>query len=436
VRRHLPHARTVCVGNGIRVLLPGVAWLRAGSGDTSDFSIKGTLPESLVRFVDCLLDLVDDSIDLIIEGVEFIAQSGKSLHKWLELLDEILLRNEGHVLLLLLLCVLRADSTHDVQEGNRPRSGIEEADQARVQSRRIGGDVDAMQRSAGDLRHVADALRDLASPCQLCPRACGAERLNGELGACGIGERARVANFGAHFGEERLLVGRHGSGTVFFSGCNLGCVFCQNWTISHHRTGTELDAGALAEVFWQLQEAGCHNLNLVTPTHQVHAIVEALAIAVEGGFGLPIVWNSGGYDSVEVLRLLDGIVDIYMPDAKYGGDAAAARLSGVPDYVARSQAAIREMYRQVGNLALGDESVARHGLLVRHLVLPRGLAGTETVMRFLADAISRDTYVNVMDQYYPYCQADQIPELARTITADEFREAIEFARVAGLSRFA
>jgi len=229
-------------------------------------------------------------------------------------------------------------------------------------------------------------------------------------------------------------VGRGGSGTVFFSGCSLACLFCQNWRISHGREGTDVTAGQLADVFLRVERDGCANLNLVTPTHQAHAILAALAIAREGGFDLPIVWNCGGYESVEALRCLDGVVDIYMPDLKYGDDPTAERLSGAPGYVTASQAALREMHRQVGNLMIGRDGVARRGLLVRHLVLPNRLAGTASVLQFLAAEISRDTAVNLMDQYRPCHQADGVEALGRRITRAEYAEAVEIARHAGLRR--
>jgi len=282
----------------------------------------------------------------------------------------------------------------------------------------------------------ADALAELLSSCRLCPNACAVDRGTGELGRCGIGASARVASFGPHFGEERPLVGRFGSGTVFLSGCNLACLFCQNWRISQEREGKNLSNEDLAGIFLRVQEAGCHNLNLVTPTPHAASIVRALAIAGAEGFALPIVWNCGGYESVEVLRLLDGVVDVYMPDLKYGEDAVAHWLSGVRCYVARSQAALREMHRQVGCLDIDDDGIARRGLLVRHLVLPEGLAGTERVMRFLADGISRDTYVNVMAQYRPCHRAFEVPELRRRITSSEHAEGMRLAKEAGLRRFA
>ena len=282
----------------------------------------------------------------------------------------------------------------------------------------------------------ADTLAEALSPCRLCPNACDVDRGAGELGRCGVGASARVASFGPHFGEEEALVGRFGSGTVFLSGCNLACLFCQNWRISQGREGEDVSDEDLARIFLRVQEAGCHNLNLVTPTPHAAPIVRALAIARAEGFTLPIVWNCGGYESVGVLRLLDGVVDVYMPDVKYGSDAVAQRLSGVRDYVARSQAAVREMHRQVGDLEIDGDGIARRGLLVRHLVLPEGLAGTEGVMRFLASEISPDTYVNVMDQYRPCHRASEAPELRRPITSAEHAEAMRLTKEAGLRRFA
>jgi putative pyruvate formate lyase activating enzyme len=281
-----------------------------------------------------------------------------------------------------------------------------------------------------------EMLTGLLSPCRLCPNTCAVDRRSGECGRCGVGASARVASFGPHFGEERPLVGRFGSGTVFFSGCNLGCLFCQNWRISQEREGTDVSDEDLAGIFLRVQEAGCHNLNVVTPTPHTASIVRALAIAVDEGFALPIVWNCGGYESIEILRCLDGIVDVYMPDLKYGDDDNAKRLSNVRDYVARSRAAVREMHRQVGDLEVDNDGVACRGLLVRHLVLPGGRAGTKNVMRFLAEEISLDTYVNVMDQYRPCHRSAEVPALRRHITAAEYSEAIGLAKEAGLHRFA
>ena len=290
-----------------------------------------------------------------------------------------------------------------------------------------------MRLSVAELAERAGQLTALSSPCRLCPNQCGADRHAGQFGRCGVGTSARVAGYGPHTGEEPLLVGRHGSGTVFFSGCNLTCCFCQNHRISQQREGTDVYDEELAAIFRRVARRGCHNLNFVTPTPHAAAIVRALA--GEHGLVLPVVWNCGGYESVDILRLLDGIVDIYMPDLKYGNDDVARRLSGVTDYVARSQAAIAEMHRQVGDLEIGDDGIARRGLLVRHLVLPGGLAATTAVMRFLAEWISPRTAVNVMGQYRPWYRADSVDELRRRISSSEVDEAVRAARAVGLHRF-
>jgi len=287
--------------------------------------------------------------------------------------------------------------------------------------------------SGEELRARAEALGELASPCRLCPRECHVRRAEGERGSCQAGLRPWVSSFGPHFGEERVLVGRGGSGTIFFTGCNLHCAFCQNYEISQLYEGREIPVEELAAWMLRLQEIGCHNVNLVTPTHQAPQIVEAIALAQEEGLRLPIVWNCGGYESVAALRLLSGIVDIYMPDFKYGDSQVAARYSDAPGYFEAAKAALAEMHRQVGDLKIAG-GIARRGLLVRHLVLPEGLAGTEKALRFIAEEISRDTYVNLMAQYYPAHKAWQYPELARRITAEEFHEALEIARKLGLTR--
>lgn len=243
-----------------------------------------------------------------------------------------------------------------------------------------------------------------------------------------------VSSAGSHFGEESPLVGTHGSGTIFFSGCNLLCSFCQNYDISHLREGSEVEADRLAGAMLQLARGGCHNINLVTPSHVVPQILEALVQAVEGGLHVPLVYNTGGYDSVETLTLLDGVVDIYMPDFKFWENAWAERLCGAGDYRERAMEALREMHRQVGDLEIDEAGVAVRGLLVRHLVMPGGTAGTEGVMRFLATEISRDTYVNVMDQYRPCWEAQKTPAVNRRISREEYEQALEAARKAGLHR--
>ncbi len=291
------------------------------------------------------------------------------------------------------------------------------------------------------------AANRLLSPCALCPRECRVDRLAGETGFCHGGALARVASHGPHFGEEAPLVGHGGSGTIFLSGCNLGCIFCQNYDISHPVAGEtpalpakgaalrgeEVTAQRLAGLMVSLQQRGCHNLNLVTPTHFLPQILAAIHNAIPLGLRLPIVYNCGGYESVAALRLLDGVVDIYMPDAKFLDAAVARRLCQAPDYPERMQAAIREMHRQVGPLQVGPDGIARRGLLVRHLVMPEGQSTTPEVMRFLA-SLDPDTYVNVMDQYHPCYRAAEVPEIARRLTREEYTAALDAARRAGLRR--
>ena len=270
--------------------------------------------------------------------------------------------------------------------------------------------------------------------CCLCPRHCGVNRLAGESGKCRVTSQVAVSSYGPHFGEEAPLVGRHGSGTIFFACCNLQCIFCQNYTISHFGEGSVVDNEELARMMLSLQSSGCHNVNLVSPTHVVPYILEALELAVSRGLHLPIVYNSGGYDSVETLKLLDGVVDIYMPDMKYFDEKTAERFSGVKNYPEVNRAAVKEMHRQVGGLQIDGQGVAQRGLLVRHLVLPNGLAGTEAVVRFLAQEVSTNTYLNVMAQYHPCYQAFDIPQLARPVSREEFNEAVDLARQQGLHR--
>jgi len=243
-----------------------------------------------------------------------------------------------------------------------------------------------------------------------------------------------VASFGPHYGEEAPLVGQGGSGAIFFSRCNLDCVYCQNWDISHQDAGDELGPKEIATIMLRLQRIGCENINLVSPSHVVPQILEALDVAASAGLTLPLVYNTGGYDTVETLKLLDDVVDIYMPDAKYADEDTAANLSGVRDYVAFNRGALREMYRQVGDLLMDTRGVAVRGLLVRHLVLPGGLAGTKEVMDFLAQELLPGTYVNVMNQYRPAGLAGRYTGLDRRPTIRECREAAEAARAAGLYR--
>ncbi len=293
-----------------------------------------------------------------------------------------------------------------------------------------------LHRSGELQRRIEAALAQLAD-CTLCPRQCHANRQGEDPGGsyCGIGRHAWISSAFPHHGEEPCLRGWNGSGTIFFSGCNLKCVFCQNNDISWRRTGYPADAHRLANLMIHLQEQGCHNINFVTPSHVVPHILEALPIAVEKGLRVPLVYNSSGYDSLEALRLLDGVIDIYMPDMKFTDPDVAKRLAHAPDYWEVCQAAVKEMHRQVGDLVLDDRGLAVRGLLVRHLVMPNRLAGTDTVMRFLAEEISPHTFVNMMAQYRPEGRAWDIPEIARRCTHEEYLEAVAMARKAGLYRF-
>jgi putative pyruvate formate lyase activating enzyme len=270
--------------------------------------------------------------------------------------------------------------------------------------------------------------------CQLCPMSCGCDRLAGRLGRCRTGRLARITSCGPHFGEEAPLVGRRGSGTIFFTFCNLRCVFCQNHEISALGEGTEVSALELASMMLGLQETGCENVNLVSPTHVVPQILEALAIAAEAGLRLPLVYNTGGYDALPTLQLLDGVVDIYMPDIKWADEPTGRKYSRVPGYPAANRAALREMHRQIGDLATDEDGVAVRGLLVRHLVMPNRLAGTAETVRFLATELSPQTYLNVMAQYRPCYLAARHPEIARPLEPGEHQEAVELAHAAGLHR--
>jgi putative pyruvate formate lyase activating enzyme len=305
---------------------------------------------------------------------------------------------------------------------------------------------------SGELQARAEKAWSRLRRCSLCPRRCLVDRLADGLGECRTGAPARIASYGPHFGEEAPLVGRGGSGTIFFAGCNLACVFCQNHDISQPAgdpasTVTRPASVAtpcslrwegtperLAELMLGLQAAGCENINFVSPSHVVPQILAALVLATQAGLRLPLVYNTGGYDSVATLRLLDGVIDIYMPDMKYADERVGERLCGAPDYPRRNRRAVLEMHRQVGDLELDERGVARRGLLVRHLVLPGGLAGTAKVARFLADEISPDTYVNVMDQYRPAHRTSLYPDISRPATGAEYREAVRATRAAGLWR--
>ncbi|HAM50571.1 MAG TPA: radical SAM protein [Nitrospiraceae bacterium] len=270
--------------------------------------------------------------------------------------------------------------------------------------------------------------------CRLCPRECEVNRLENEKSICRTGRLAVVSSYNPHFGEEDPLVGINGSGTIFITNCNLLCVFCQNWEVSHLGGGNEVDSKTLADMMLHLQGQGCHNINFVTPTHVVPQILEALPHAIEGGLNVPLVYNTGGYDAVESLRLLEGIFDIYMPDFKFWDTEMARKYLKAPDYPERAREALKEMHRQVGDLTLDENGVALKGIILRHLVMPGGVAGTRDIMRFIAKEISTNTYVNIMDQYRPCGNASQYPPLNRRITNDEYEEALQAAREEGITR--
>jgi putative pyruvate formate lyase activating enzyme len=296
--------------------------------------------------------------------------------------------------------------------------------------------------ASGELEERACRAYNLLRSCTVCPRRCGVNRLEDEQGFCRTGLLPVVSSYGPHFGEEPPLVGRGGSGTIFITHCNLACTFCQNYEISQCGRGSEVSPEKLADMMIRLQQDGCGNINIVTPSHIVPQLIRSICIAAGRGLDLPLVYNSGGYDSVETIRLLDGIVDIYMPDAKYGSNDNAAALSHAPGYVDVMKAAIREMHRQAGDLVIAD-GIAVRGLLVRHLVLPGNLAESDLVLPWIAKEISRDTYVNIMDQYHwpasispPdfFTEKPEYRALLRPVTGKEYADAIRWAKAVGLHR--
>ncbi|MFZ1956523.1 MAG: radical SAM protein [Desulfobacterales bacterium] len=286
----------------------------------------------------------------------------------------------------------------------------------------------------GKLAEKIRSVRSMLHACTLCPRECRVDRLAGQTGVCKTGAHAWVSSYTPHYGEEAPLVGTNGSGTIFFTHCNLLCIFCQNFDISHEGIGQEVSAEQLAAIMIDLQRMGCHNINFVTPSHVVWQILEALAIAAENGLRVPLVYNSGGYDRVETLQLLEGVFDIYMPDFKFWDPRVAEETCNAPDYPEVARNALREMHRQVGDLVIDGNGIARRGLLVRHLVLPESLAGTREIMRFIADDISTNTYVNIMTQYRPCGRAAEVRELAAYPTDTDFQKARRAAMEAGIRR--
>ena len=292
----------------------------------------------------------------------------------------------------------------------------------------------------GKIKEKIKLLYNVLKNCELCPRKCGVNRLKGEKGICKGGKNIAVSSFFPHFGEESVLVGKNGSGTIFLSNCNLRCVYCQNYEISHLGIGNEYSEKDVAEMMLELQAIGCHNINLVTPTHYTPQLVKAIKIAGENGLKLPIVWNCSGYESVKIVKILDGVVDIYMPDIKYGSNKGGKRYSfpPVPDYWDRCREAVKEMHRQVGDLKIGKDGLAFKGLLIRHLVLPNGISESEKVLRFIAKEISPNSFVNIMPQYRPegkvLLEPEKYPELSRRILREEYEKVINYAAKLKLTR--
>lgn len=285
---------------------------------------------------------------------------------------------------------------------------------------------------SGELEGRAKKLKDMLKNCVLCPHQCKVNRLKGERGYCKTLNNPIVSGAEAHFGEEPELVGSYGSGTIFFSHCNLACRFCQNYEISFCGVGSEIDTYQLSRVMLQLQKHRCHNINLVSPGHIIPQIVEAIYLAAIDGLNIPIVYNTNGYDLTDTLKLLNGIIDIYMPDIKFSDDTIAEKYLGVRQYFTIAKAAVKEMFHQVGNLKVDNKNLAYGGLMIRHLVMPENITGTDTIMVYVAEEISTDTYVNIMEQYQPYHEAYKYREINRKITDLEFSKAIDFAKEAGL----
>lgn len=272
----------------------------------------------------------------------------------------------------------------------------------------------------------------LLSFCKVCPHQCKVNRLVGQQGFCRSGKEVIISSYNAHFGEEPPLVGSSGSGTIFFTNCNLRCVYCQNYPISQLGNGNKVTLLELAKIMLELQKRRCHNINLVTPTHFVPQILKSLQLAIKMGLRIPIVYNTSGYESVETLKLLDGVVDIYLPDARYADSKIAKKYSAAPNYFEVMKKALKEMYRQVGELIINKSGVAHSGLIVRHLVLPGGLSGSRKIMRFIAREISPHAYISLMAQYFPAYQASQFPSLSRKINREEYREALQAFKEEGL----
>lgn len=284
------------------------------------------------------------------------------------------------------------------------------------------------------LREKVNKAHELLKKCKLCPRKCNVNRLEGRRGVCKTGEKAYVCSYGPHFGEEAPLVGKNGSGAIFFSWCNLLCIFCQNYEISHEGRGEEVSDDELAAMMLSLQNSGCHNINFVTPSHVVPQILSAVEVAIKKGLSVPLVYNTSAYDRVETLKLLEGVFDIYMPDFKFWDPEIAKTMCKAKDYPVRARKAILEMHRQVGDLVIDESGIARRGLLIRHLIMPEGLAGTRDIMRFIAQKVSPNSYVNIMSQYRPCGKAFEVKEISRQIYPEEYETALQEAKEEGITR--
>ena len=313
---------------------------------------------------------------------------------------------------------------------------------ARASDRETGPVIDTRKpiryvdlEASGELARREQALWDLYDPCRLCPRLCGANRAAGKAGACSAAGNFKVDTFGPDFGNEAPIRGHRGSGSIFLSNCNLLCIFCQNWQTNHRGDGRQTSHQELANMLLELQRQRCHNVSFITPTHLVPHLIKGLRIAIAGGLNLPLCYNTGGYDSLEVIKLLDGVVDIYQPDFKFQDSSIAARFThGAPDYTLHAAAAIKEMHRQVGPLYIVD-GLAQRGVVVRHLVMPENLGGADLLVRWIVSEFGPDAHVNIMDQYRPMFRANEFPQLNRRITQAEFSQAMSWAREAGLRNF-
>jgi len=286
----------------------------------------------------------------------------------------------------------------------------------------------------GQLKKIGEELWDIMRSCTLCPRSCQVNRVKGEIGRCGAANKLMISSYHPHFGEERPLVGKNGSGTIFFTHCSLRCVFCINWEISHKGIGKECTIGELAQMMLTLQKWGCHNLNLVTPTHYLPYIIFALNVAIPKGLNLPIVYNTHGYEHLEIIKKLKDVVDIYMPDFKYFDNKNSGKYSaGAFDYPEKVRNAILEMHSQVGVAKPDKDGLLRRGLIIRHLVMPNNVAGSKDIIKWIYENLPEDTYVNIMSQYQPVFRAKEFPEISRSITKNEYYEVVNYALNLGLT---